>query len=222
LDLAAQVALRDWLKSARNDALPSAERNALRSTVASVLCGQAVLAPELAGWLCETWEDPAENAVWHDYGVQFMGVLLARKDVVEERDRIRAALQKAARSREGAIAGTALIALRNVPADIGFAPDDLGRCAIEICRDADRPASVKATALQIAVETRHPDALALARVEARRAPAPLRLSALAALGALGDEDDARWLKTQTTSSDIRVRAAATAALKHWKTRKGTP
>jgi len=77
------------------------------------------------------------------------------------------------------------------------------------------PEGVRVTSLQVAAELGASGAAALARsfLSDRSQPVHLRMSAAAALGMTGDASDLPALKALAATSDPRLRAAASSALR---------
>ena len=71
----------------------------------------------------------------------------------------------------------------------------------------------KITALQICAKLGDTDILPDARKLAAGRSIPIRMSAMACLGMLGDKTDVELLKASESSTDIRLRTAAQAAIK---------
>lgn len=70
------------------------------------------------------------------------------------------------------------------------------------------------SALHVAVEFNHPDAIQLARqIVSSKHTASFRSASLAVLGMAGDDTDKPLLEKYVKSSDIRLRVAAAEALK---------
>ena len=90
----------------------------------------------------------------------------------------------------------------------------LGEEAAEIAGDEGYSDAARITALQVAAKLGNRKVLEVARriVEGGGYRVPLKVSAVAVLGMLGDEGDVETLRGLRTSSDRRLRKAAEAAL----------
>ena len=142
--------------------------------------------------------------------------MLFRSDF-PERLSIGTALWKATEERDLSIAGTALIALFKNAGDQFIPRKNVASKALEMCEDARYGELAKITALQICAKLNETRALPAARkIAASEAIAPLRMSAIAAIGTLGDLSDKSMLEKYASSPDVRLRKSAQGALKKLK------
>ena len=176
---------------------------------------------------------PRQNPAWRDYCIQFLGIRYGKTGDSAERKAIWRVLNEALCDREGAIAATALLALyRNIGADPGLETETVSG-ALSLLRQDDSSAAVRMTALQVGAElcsaTSRPgvslsglhgaeriELLNLARKLAKdgKTSAVLRISAIAAVGMLGNISDKPMLDEMARDNGSRLQvAAATAARK---------
>lgn len=202
------------------DSLQAAELNALKNEVANALKTQRRSPAVLIRHLTALFDDRTQDPVWRDYCVQHLGTMY-RATEGPDRTSLRELLWSAAEEKQRGLAGTALIALLN-----NLEAADIDRQAV-----ADKALAIaggrqdysdgaRVTALQICAKLGDGRALPLARSLADGAQAvPLRVSAIAAIGTLGDATDRPLLEKYSQSTDIRLRTAGASALA--KLRKDT-
>lgn len=199
-----------------DDYLPSGKLNALKNDVANAILAQATPAQGFGEHLIDMHNDPKHDAVWRDYCIQFLGDWHPRADRESRREEIRETLWDAA-SRDWTIAGTALISLYRVENSIDRSR--LAKKAYQIASSSESSSASRTTALQICATTGHEKALPLARDIAHSdAEIPLRVSALGAIGILGDSSDGDILKKYVKSAETRLRHAASAAIERIRRR----
>ena len=124
-------------------ATAAAERNA----AANELFSLPELPDGVVADLARMFWSPAEDEIWRDYCLQFLGSALERENGVTDADRAlaRETLAMALSSTNATFAGTALRALhRGDPADLLVASN-----ALRIARDPSYPSSSRTTALLI-------------------------------------------------------------------------
>ena len=197
------------------DALPPEKLNALKNDVANLLRAQTRF-PELLPWrLAAMWRDPLHDVVWRDYCIQHAGAAWPRIANKAARDEVRAMLWSAAADPAAPGSGTSLIALRNLAESGAEERKKVAALAAATAESGSAPEGVRVTSLQIAAELGAPGAASLARpiLSDRSQPVHLRMSAAAALGMAGDASDLPALKALAATSDPRLRAAASSALR---------
>jgi hypothetical protein len=113
----------------------------------------------------------------------------------------------------GVLPGTAFLALY-YNAERGLVDHErLSQAVFASARNDSAKPSVRLTALQVCAALKHPEAPAIARdLLATQSDTHLRMSALAVLGALGNQNDIPTLRQYAQSADIRLRTSANAAL----------
>lgn len=132
---------------------------------------------------------------------------------VSEQPQIAGTLWNATEKKELPIAGTALIALSNNTSGPDISREDVADRAYELCDDARCCELAKTTALQICARLGDKRALPIARrIADSSASVPLRMSAIAAVGTLGDPSDKPLLEKYASSTDVRLRKSAQSAL----------
>jgi hypothetical protein len=214
-------------RKAGEDSLQADELNALKNEVANVLKSQQRSPAVLIGHLTAMF-DPStgstgspqagsgrattQDAVWRDYCVQHLGTLY-RAAEGDDRAAVRDVFWSAADEKTAGIAGTALIALVNNLEESDIDRQAVADKAVTIAGGDGYPDAARVTALQIGAKLADPRILPLARSIADGSLAvPLRASAIAAIGTLGDTSDRSSLEKHSQSTDIRLRTAAQSAL----------
>ncbi len=211
-DLEVEALYHLLYRKAGEDPLQAGELNALKNEVVNVLKKQRRNPALLVRHLIAMFDDPAQDAVWHDYCVQHLGTL-CRAVEGPDRTAVRELLWRAAEERQSGVAGTALIALvdnlEGTDSDRQMVRDK----ALAIATAPDYADAARITALQISAKLEDRRILPLARSIAEGGHAvPLRASAIAAIGSLGDSTDRPLLEKYSQSTDIRLRTAAASAL----------
>ena len=209
----------DFLNNGKGGSkLKPLEINSLKNDLAIVLMKQRNPPHQFGIRLVEMYDNKRNSSIWRDYCVQFMGRWY-KSAPEKERKLIKKALLKAVTEHKNGIAGAALIALRsNIGSEIS--PREVRIAAYKVLTAQDTPDYVKLTALQICAMGRESRVLPIARDILKTSKnVPLKMSAIAAIGALGNGDDYDNLKKLSQSTDIRLRTSATSALKKLGIRK---
>ncbi len=184
--------LLDYLNdaSAFTAGSPMRERG-LRNEIMNLLRSREPAVPGLAEVLAGIFADTGADPVVRDYALQHLGAWYPRAPQ-EERWLILETLADAVAETDSSIAGTALLALRDIrsAADEAVASDTLAGLAREIATDATNGDSARITALQVAAESGSTEILQTAASLAldQNEPYPLRLSAIASLRKLGGDE----------------------------------
>lgn len=192
--------------------LSESSYNAVGDEVLLKLEDQKKLPVDYSDHLVVMHYDQTRNRIWRDYCIQHLGTVYSR--IPEQKRPVVRQLYMDALKPKSDFAGTALLSMRRSIA----APDmDKALVAEEAMKVASSDAYTDAerrSALLVAAEFNHSDALRLARkIVGSDHTAPFRASAMATLGMVGDDSDIPRLKKYTQSSDFRFRSASAAALK---------
>ena len=200
--------------SAPDPSLRPDREAALKNDVWNLLRGQTVLPTNLVPATIAVFRAREQSPAILDYCIQHLGAVSERvEDPAALRD-LRECLEEASRETARPYAGTALVALTHVPAP--GSPDRTFLLARTLALASDPAAhpAARATALQIGAEQGFSGVLPHVRaILAEPAhPATLHISALAALGALGDATDLAHLDDFASAhSHPRFRPALEAA-----------
>lgn len=205
--------LYSFLGSKQSGALSRSELLALKDAVCTKLDHQTKYPSDLPERLMEMYADPAHDVAWRDYCIQHLNTGF-QKASEEQRKEIIKTFWLATKEIDSTIAGTALIALNDHIADEGVDKDQVAAKALEIVLSETSGTSSKTTALQICAQLGEKKCLSAARdlaVSARGRT--LRLSAIAAIGTLGESQDSVLLQKYASGTDRLVQVAAKSALK---------
>ena len=107
-----------------------------------------------------------------------------------------------------------MIALANNINQSDVTSDAVANRALLLSEDTKCGELAKITSLQICAKLGEKNVLPVARqISTSGASVPLRMSAIAAVGTLGEESDRLMLEKYAASTDTRLRTAAQSALK---------
>lgn len=194
------------------DALKPGQLNALKNDVVNVLRAQPEVPRLLAHNLMAMYNDRQHDKVWRDYCIQHLGGLYERIGDPAQKQAVEALLWRATEETRLGIAGTALLALSHNTKE-GVDVTRVAARARSLCEDPQCGELAKITALQVCARLKDRGALPMARsVAGSTVSVPLRMSAIAAIGALGDATDRAMLEQYSKSTDMRLRKSAQAAL----------
>lgn len=193
--------------------LKALEINSLKNDLVLVLMRQTSPPNDLGIKLVEMFNNKKNSSIWRDYCVQFMGRWY-KKASAEEKKQMKKSMLNALEEHKNGIAGAALIALRSNIGQTTISPRQVRLAAYKVLTAKDSPDYLKQTALQICAMGNEAKVLPIAREILKTSKhVPLKMSAIAAIGALGDGDDFETLNMLVRSTDIRLRIAASSALK---------
>lgn len=188
------------------------EFNSLKNDLVIVLMRQNKRPENLAVELIAMYHDLEQDEIWRDYCVQFMGRFYPMA-TLQEKKLLSKTMEEALLNREGGIAGTAMIALNSNLEEIGIRKDVLKEHAFRISNDRKYPDYLRLTAIQISSELGDTRLLEVIKLEILNSKnVQLKMSAIAALGKLGEHKDKRLLTSYALSSDIRLRTSALNAI----------
>ncbi len=189
------------------------EYHALRNELLNLLREQEPFPRHLAGNLMIMYRDRGHDAVWRDYCIQHLAQIYPQTAAPEQASS-RATMWAATDETGTTIAGTALIGLARNIDQPGFNRDQIASKALLYATDANMDDMTRLTAIQVCALLKDDRVLPVAReLAASNAAATLRMSAIAAIGSLGTSADRDLLNQYATASDVRLRTAATSALK---------
>jgi hypothetical protein len=231
LNQAERTALYDYLRGHELDP-PGPMRGVIKNDVILALKSQEPPSQELPGVLLSMFYDKAQDPVIRNYALQHLGTWYER---VAEKAPVLDALWAGTADIDASIQGTALIGLSRLvqasassqppPADSpnrGPQPDTARLTVVASTLATDSAANdvARLTALQVCAELGIKDVLPAAiGLADGAASTPLRMSAVAAVGALGGPDQASLLNRLLTAQDPRIQTAARAALRRLETRR---
>ncbi|MBN2643299.1 MAG: hypothetical protein JXR78_16730 [Victivallales bacterium] len=195
--------------------LKDLEFNGLKNELVLALMAQDAKPEALAGHLVNMYNDKTFDPTWRDYCVQFFGKWYEKAPHNESRKQMLESLFEATGEVEGTIGGTAVTMLRHMVHLPEVDKEKVSALSFKVLSDPRCSESSKIATLQVCAELRNRDALPVARKLAQNNEGSriLRMSAIAAVGFLGDKTDIAWLEPLSKSSDIRLRSPAQGAIK---------
>ncbi len=196
---------------------PNADAS-LRNELANELTRDPAQHAALADALLAAWADPAQPVIWQDYALQHIGNLAA---LHPDDTRLSSALWKAVDIPQHTHASTSLLGLLQQP----LQHPRVREASHTLAADPNATPGNRATALQILLQLQDSQALPIARGILSSTPhsaipnphsssspsIPLRLSALAVLGRLGDSSDLPLLTSYHHNPLSPLRNAARTA-----------
>lgn len=229
-----QKALLHFLHKRRSeDKLTSLRFNSVKNQVCIALMRQIPANQEFPLHMIAMYHEKDEYGItWRDYTIQFLGQCYSQIDTAENKKAVKDTLYKALEEKQN-IAAPAIIALDGLSKNSGFSKSKIADAAYKLVSDNQTANIVKIPALQIAAKYNHPKALKLARKiltgsknsQSKILNSPpsssflnspsviLKMSAIATIGAHGENEDIQLLQQFRKSADIRLRVAAKAALR---------
>jgi HEAT repeat protein len=218
-----RAALFDYLRGHEADAT-GPMRGVLKNDVILALKHQESPPRELAGVLLGMFHDQEQDPVIRNYALQHLATWYEQ---AAEKPQVLDALWAGTTDADASIQGTALIGLsRLTTRQTGFQTASeidrarLTTAALSVAADSSHPDTARLTALQVCAELSIQEVLPTAmRLAESGASVPLRMSAVAAVGALGAGDQAAFLNRLLASEDPRIQTAARAALRQLEARR---
>ena len=195
--------------------LKNLEFNALKNEIVLELMKQQIKPGDLAGHLVKMYQDKTFDPTWRDYCVQFFGKWYAAAPRNEGRKEMLKNLWIATTETNNSNAGTAVTMLIRMLNTGDVDKKKLSKAAYKVLTAKDSILPNKISSLQVCAELNNADALPIARqiVNSSRQNKILQMSAIAAIGMLGDRSDLPQLYKLSKSNDIRLRSPSKAAIK---------
>jgi hypothetical protein len=173
----------------------------------------------LAALLIGIYQDSNQDVVMRDYAIQHIAPFYAKAQP-EEKSLLSEALWNAVGEISNSIGGTALLALEELASDNPeFSRGKVSDAAFRSAVNSQSSELVRITAIQICARMGITQATEVILELAQNSPSvPLRMSALAALGDLGDRNSQALLEQAAVGPEERLRVTAESALKRLKQR----
>jgi hypothetical protein len=174
---------------------------------------QETLHPDYTDHLVAMFYDESLNTKWRDYCIQHLGTVYPRtqpdkRPVVDQ-------LYEDAIQPGSQFAGTTLLSMKRSTTGNGLSKEWVAEKAMGVADSTEYSDAERLSALAVAAKFNHPDAVALAReIAPSKHTVTFRMASLAVIGTHGDVSDRPLLEKYSNSSDIRLRTAATEALKN--------
>jgi hypothetical protein len=196
----------------------------LKNELLDRLCQMEPPPPGLRDLLTQIYQDPNQNIVLRDYAVQHVSAFYrqmamapgmdspARNDELNQAQRI---LWAAVNDTDSSISGTAMLGLSQLSQGgwPGLDADKIGSTALKLAGDNNAGELTRITAFQVCANLGVKDALGVVWVAAQQGDTEsVRISAIAALGALGGAGQLPFLNDVLQGDDERLKPAAQGAL----------
>jgi hypothetical protein len=196
--------------------------NWLRNVMLDRLTQQPELPAGLPVVLMSIYQDPQQDVVIRDYAIQHINPAYDRANT-DDKAALNQTLWQAAGETDSSIAGTALLALNDLAqGNPELDQNQIAQTALKLAGNDSCGELVRITAVQLCGQMGVSQAAELIQQLARQAGSiPLRISAIAALGSLGDQDTETFLQEIAAGNEDRLKPAAETALKRLKQRLGT-
>jgi len=195
--------------------------NALKNDVLGKLLQQNVIETGFGFYLVRMYKDERLDDVWRDYCIQFVSAYWNRRCVLgawqpDEKQALLDACRHAATCVDIPVAGTALLTLCRIAEESPNSmesPVPISDIAVGVARNENACNAARATAIQVCARLNRRDILSLCRkLAVSPGDVTLRMSAIAALGSLGDRSSLAAIQSLSTSSEPRISLAARGAL----------
>ena len=211
-------ALLAYLRSSE-DVLREERVDALKNDIMNVLRVQKRVSPQLSETLIAMFDSQTYGVAMLDYCIQHLGAVQEASANEEERSRIYACLQRAARVPGASYAGTALIALLHTPHEDDDMRHFVNERVAALLYAEDTHEAARMTATQIAAERGYSELLPVIRRMAADESLPLtqRVVSIGALGRFGCPEDIVFLEERVIPvANPRLLPAVEVALKQLK------
>jgi HEAT repeat protein len=196
----------------------------LKNELMNALCQMQPPPTGLRDLLTQLYQDSSQDLVLRDYAVQHltafyqqMGAAVGVEAQAQAEDlaQTRQTLWSALNDTDTSIAGTALLGLSQLSQAgwPGFDPNQIGAAALKMAGDSGAGELARITALQVCASLGTKDALPVILNAAQQGDTvPVQISAIAALGALGDAGEIPFLNRLLQGTNDRLRLPAQHAL----------
>ena len=198
--------------------LEDLEFNGLKNELVLKLMRQKSPSPELATALVDMYLDRSYDDTWRNYCVQFFGKCYPYLTKPEDRKAMTEAIHKALRERTNRIAGTAGYMLSHMVDYPGFDRQEITDRIYEALSDPLCSTGSQILLLQASAELGDRRALPVARKLMQNQAPLLRMSAIGAVGYLGDASDLPELEKLAGCSDLSKQTPAGSAIEKIKQR----
>jgi len=191
---------------------------AVKNQLLDALCSINPAPTGLGDMLIQLYRDHKQDDVIRDYAVQHLTAYYEQMSAQPDDGRTGPAVQKvlweAVTETSDSIGGTALLALKRLSQEYsGFDQDKIAATALQLAGDDKAGELTHITAFQVCAQLGTVDALPLALQAAQNGETiAVRMSATAALGALGGPEQIPFLNSLLQGDEDRLKPAAQNAL----------
>ncbi len=188
------------------------EFNAVKNEVALSLMKDQENHKTLALELISMFADKSYDATWRDYCIQFLGHLLTSVEDDDVKTKIVKTLKQSLKERGNGIPATAMVFFEKNIGKYEITKKFVTQSALELTTNEKVSNSTKMMTLQIAARNSDQRTKIVAhQVLEETNYVPLKMSAIAALGFVGDIKDYKFLEQFTKSMDFRLKRPAEVA-----------
>jgi hypothetical protein len=196
----------------------------LKNELMDALCELQPPPQGLRDLLTQIYQNTSQDLVLRDYAVQHLAAFYRQMSSAvgmdgqmqaNELQQTRQTLLDALNQTDSSIAGTALLGLSQLAQAHwpGLNPDQISDAALKLAGDASVGELSKITAFQVCASLNTKDAVPLVQYAAEKGQTvPVQISAIAALGALGDASQIPLLNSLIQGDNDRLRLPAQHAL----------
>jgi len=191
----------------------------LKNELMDALCAQSPPPEDLGDVLSGIYRDQNQNDVIRDYAVQHLAAYFEKATLQSDSEKslqsVQSTLWEAAANPKGSLGGTALLALNRLSQEYParFDQSQIAVSALRMAQNSIVGELTHITAFQICAQLKVADALPVVLQAARIGETiPTRLSAIAALGVLGGEQQVAFLNEIMQGDQERLKPAAQHAL----------
>ena len=193
----------------------------LKNMLMDGLCALNPLPTGLGDVLTGIYQDKSQNVVLRDYAVQHMVAFCEQMEKTPDNgtkqndlSKVQGVLWKALNETDSSIAGSALLGLELLSKEqSGFDRNRIAKAALQLAGDKDTGELARITAFQVCAQTGLKDALPLLEQAAQQGQSiPIRISAIGALGTMGNAQAVPLLNTLLNGTEERLKLPAQHAL----------
>jgi hypothetical protein len=196
----------------------------LKNQLLDALCQMQPPPVGLGELLGEIFHDQSQNIVMRDYAIQHLVAYYRQvgestginsQEQADDLKQARQTLWDALNNTDSSIAGTALLGLTRLSQEgwTGFDQNQIGQAALNLVGSSGAGELTKITAMQVCANLNVKEALPVALSTARQANTESeRISAIAAIGALGGAGQEAFLTQLAQGNDERLKLPAQQAL----------
>jgi len=200
------------------------EGHVLKNALLDSVCELRSPPSELVDAIIQVYHDQSQDEVIRDYAVQHMAALHEQIDDNSSSEnnnrqgelaKLRSVLWEAVGETDGSIAGTAILGLSHLSERSGdFNTDKIAETALRLATKEGVSELTRITALQVCASLGAAQALPVVTELAQRGETmPIRISAIGALGLLGEAGSKPFLNSLVESDEVRFREPALQALR---------